>query len=144
VGLQPGPLLLGRLAVPGVAGLGWVRGQITAKGVHPHQPIVAGIESAPPAGAVRTVDVPVGQRGAIADGAKRGDAQPRLRPGILVPAERALSAGGQVLLDQGNGRAGELRGAAAIADAVTADVVEHAIDIDHIPGPVRADLGCGH
>jgi len=67
-----------------------------------------------------------------------------LRPGILVPAERALAAGGQVLLAQGNGRAGELRGAATIANAVAADLMEHAIDIDHIPGPVRADLGWGH
>ena len=121
-----------------------MRGQVAAKGVHPHQPIVAGIESATPAGAVRAVDVPVGQRGAIADGANRGDAQPTLRPGILVPAEGALAAGGQVLLDQGNGRAGVLRGAAAIADAVTADLMERAVEIDHIPGPIRADLGCSH
>jgi hypothetical protein len=61
-----------------------------------------------------------------------------------VPAQRAQSAGGQVLLDQGNGRAGKLRGAAAITDAVATDVMERAVDIDHIPGPVRADLGCGH
>jgi len=144
VGLQPGPLLLRRLSIPGVAGLGRVRGQIAAKGVHPHQPIVAGVEGTPPARAVRAIDVPVGQRGAIADGANRGDAQPTLRPGILVPAQRALSASGQVLLDQGNGLTGVLRGAAAITDAVAADLMEHAVNVDHVASPVRADLGCGH
>jgi len=61
-----------------------------------------------------------------------------------VSAERALAAGGQVLLDQGNGRAGELRGAATIADAVAADLMEHAVNVDHVASPVRADLGCGH
>ena len=61
-----------------------------------------------------------------------------------MSAQRALAAGGQVLLDQGNRRAGELWGATAVADAVAANEMERTVDVDHVPGPIRADLGCGH
>jgi hypothetical protein len=62
-----------------------------------------------------------------------------------VPAQRALAAGSQVLLDQGNGRARKLRSTATIADAVAADVMEGAVRQDEVMYSTDRDLGrcCG-
>ena len=118
-------------------------GQVAPQGVHPDQPIVAGVEAAPPAGAVGAVETPVGNRGAIADGAQWGDGDPALRPGVGVAAEGARAAGGQVLLDQRDGWAGGAGGSAAVAGAVAPDVVDRAVEADEVAGPGEGHLGRG-
>ena len=57
-----------------------------------------------------------------------------------MTARRTLAAAGQVVLDEGNGRAGVLRGAAAVADAITADVMGRAVQAHDVVGLVDGDL----
>ena len=58
-----------------------------------------------------------------------------------MTAWRTLGTAGQVALDERNSRAGVLRGAAAVADAITADVMGRAVQADDVVGLVDDDLG---
>ncbi len=57
-----------------------------------------------------------------------------------MTARRTLAAAGQIVLNEGNGRAGALRGAAAVADAITADVMGRAVQAHDVVGFVDGDL----
>jgi hypothetical protein len=57
-----------------------------------------------------------------------------------VTAQRTLTTAGQVVLDERNSRAGVLRGAAAVADAITADMMGLAIQAHDVVGLVDGDL----
>lgn len=57
-----------------------------------------------------------------------------------MTARRTLAAAGQIVLNEGNGRTGALRGAAAVADAITADVMGCAVQAHDVVGFVDGDL----
>jgi hypothetical protein len=119
-------------------------GQGAPQGFHSHHPVMAGVEGAPPTGAVGTIEVPVWERGAIADGAQRGNGYPDLGPRRFVAAEGARAAGGQVVLDEAQGRAGGVGSSAAVAGAVTADTMDGAVHVDQVEGAVHSDQGRGN
>jgi hypothetical protein len=141
VRLKPRFLLGWRGTVPGVAGLGWMSSQVTPQGIHPHLPeVFAAGETAPPTRSSPAVEVPIWDRRAVADRAQTRHSGPSLRPGGLVTAWRTLATAGQVVLDERNSRAGVLRGAAAVADAITADVMGRAVQAHDVVGLVDGDL----
>ena len=55
-------------------------------------------------------------------------------------AWRTPTTAGQVVLDERNSRAGVLRGATAVADAITADVMGRAVQAHDVVGLVDGDL----
>jgi hypothetical protein len=55
-------------------------------------------------------------------------------------AWRTLATAGQIVLDARNSRAGVLRGAAAVADAITADVMGRAVQSHDVVGLVDCHL----
>ena len=57
-----------------------------------------------------------------------------------MTAWRTLATAGQVVLDERNSRAGVLRGAAAVADAITADAMGRAVQAHNIVGFADGDL----
>jgi hypothetical protein len=57
-----------------------------------------------------------------------------------VTARRTLAAAGQIVLNEGNGRTGALRGATAVADAITADVMGRAVQAHDVVGFADGDL----
>lgn len=56
-------------------------------------------------------------------------------------AQGARAAGGQEVLDQGDGRAGDLERAAAVAHAVAAHLVHGVLQVDQVPGAAEGDAG---
>ena len=141
---QPG-LALGRgLAVPGVRGRRRMGGQVAPQGVEAYLPVVQRVEGASPAGAVGAVDAPIGDCGAVADGAQRGDGEPIFGPGVLVPSDRTWAAGSEVVQDQGDGRTGSVRGPATVAGAVTADVMDGTAQGNDVPGTACTDWRRGN
>ena len=139
--LQP-RLLLGRgVALPGVAGFGWMGGQVTPQGIHPHPPeVLTAGETAPPTRSGPAVEVPIWDRGAVADRAQSRYSGPGLRPGGLVTPWRTLAAAGQIVLNERNGGTGALGGAAAVAGAITTDMVGGAVQTHDVVGLVDGDL----
>ena len=116
-------------------------GQVTPQGIHPHPPeVVAAGETTPPTRSGPAVEVPIWDGGAVTDRAQGWHSGPGLRPGGLVTARRTLATAGQVILDESNGRAGILRGTAAVAGAITADVMGRAVQAHDIVGLVDGDL----
>ena len=116
-------------------------GQVTPQGIHPHPPeVFAAGETAPPTGSGTTVEVPIWDRGAVADRAQGWYSGPGLRPGRLVMAQRTLTAADQIVLNERNGGAGALRGATAVADAITADMMGRAVQAHDVVGLVDGDL----
>lgn len=110
-------------------------GQVTPQRIHPHAPeVVAAGEAAPPTRSGPAVEVAIWDRGAVADRAQDRHSSPGLRPGGLVTAWRALAPVGQVVLHERNSRARVLRGTAAVADAITADVVGRAVQTNDVVG----------
>ena len=116
-------------------------GQVAPQGIHPHLPeVLAAGKTAPPAGSGAAVEVPVWDRGAVADRAQGRWRSPGLRPGGFVMAWGTLTAGGQVGADQGDGGAGLLRRATAGAGAIAADVVDSAVQAHNVVAIADGDV----
>ena len=107
-------------------------GQVTPQGIEAYLPIVQRVKGTSPAGAVGTVDIPVGDCGAVTDGAQRGNGEPVFGPGVLVAAEGTWAASGEVVQDQGDGRTGGVRGTATVAGAVAADLMDGAVHANKV------------
>lgn len=143
---QPGPALFGWRVIPWVAWSWWVLGQVAVQRLQAYPPVVLGVGRAPPPGAVRAIQAGVGNGWTIADRAGCGNPDPRLWPGVSRSAGRLGAAGGQVVADEGNSRAGGLGRAAAIARLVAADVMGLAVYEDDVATPAydNRDLKFGH
>lgn len=142
MGFQPGAAFFFGCIVPGVSRFWPMGGQVAPQGVHAHQPeVLATGQAAPPAGAGAAVQVAIRDGGTVTDWTQWGDPDPALGPGRFVAAERAWATGGEVVLNERNGRAGELRGAATFAEAVAADVMDGAVHQDEVMYSTDRDLG---
>ncbi len=113
--------------------------QVAPQRIQAYLPVVEGVERTPPAGAVRAVQVPVGDCGAVADGAQWGNGGPAFGPGVLIAAWGAWAAGSQVPLDQEDGRAGGVGGPAAVAGTVATDMMYRAVQANEVAGTIDGD-----